>query len=127
MSKIIDNLYYTESHEWVKIDGEFAYIGITDFSQNQLGEIKYIDAGEKSKEINKGDEFGSIESTKATSDLLAPLSGTIEETNKEVGNNPNSINKDPYTHWIVKIKLSNQSEIQSLMDHIAYKAYIENK
>lgn len=127
MSKIIDNLYYTESHEWVKIDGDFAYIGITDFSQNQLGDIKYIDTGEKLEKINKGDEFGSIESTKATSDLLAPLSGTIEETNKEVSNNPNSINKDPYTHWLVKIKLSNQSEIQSLMDHLAYKAYIENK
>lgn len=126
MSQIIDNLLYTDSHEWVRIEGEYAYIGITDFSQKQLGEIKFIDSSEVAKQLTKGDEFGSIESTKATSDLLAPISGSIVEINKELLSSPNLINKDPYQNWIVKIKLSDPTETKNLMDNKAYKSFLND-
>ena len=125
MSKIIDTLFYTDSHEWVKIEGEYAFVGITDFSQNQLGNIKYIDSGDVSNNVDKGDEFGSIESTKAASDLMAPLSGSIVEVNKELINSPELINKDPYECWIIKIKLTDLSEVDSLMDANAYRDFIK--
>lgn len=126
MSQIEDKLLYTDSHEWVRIEDDLAYVGITDFSQKQLGEIKFIDSSEVAKQIIRGEEFGSIESTKATTDLLAPISGNIVEINKDILNSPNLINKEPYQHWILKIKISDKTEIQNLMNFEAYQLFLSN-
>lgn len=125
MAKIIDGLLYTNSHEWVRIDNEYAYIGITDFSQNQLGDIKYISQIEKGTNLSINEEFGSLESTKATSDLLSPVTGTIIDINQDVLNSPDLINTDPYSSWIIKIKLDNPSELDGLMNSNTYKKYAD--
>lgn len=125
MSKIIEELFYSDSHEWVKIDGEYAYIGITDFAQHQLGSIVYVDMPEVGDEISKDEEFGAVESVKAASDLISPLSGTIVEINATLESEPELINKDAYGHWIMKIKISDPSEVDKLMDAKAYKTITE--
>lgn len=125
MSKIIDELVYSDSHIWVKIDGNIAYIGITDFAQNQLGSIVYVDMPEVGDSIAKEDEFGAVESVKAASDLIAPLSGTVIETNPALENEPELLNNKPYESWIIKLEISEPSEIKSLMDAEAYKAITE--
>ena len=110
MAKIIEGLYYSESHEFVKVEGEYAYIGITDFAQGQLGNVTYIEFPEIDDEISAGDSFGSVESVKAASDLTSPVSGVVVEL----------ISKDAYSNWLIKIKLSDPSELESLMDAQAY-------
>lgn len=125
MSKIIEGLYYSESHEWVKVEGEFAYIGITDFAQHQLGNIVYVDMPEADEEIAQGDEFGAVESVKAASDLISPVSGTIVEVNDKLIDEPEAINKDAFENWLIKVKLSDLSEIDKLMDSKAYEAIAE--
>lgn len=122
MSKVIDGLYYSESHEWVKVEGEFAYVGITDFAQHQLGNIVYVDMPEVDDEVNEGDDFGAVESVKAASDLLSPVSGTVVEVNEKLSEEPELINQDPYGNWIMKVKLSDAGELESLMDSKAYEA-----
>ena len=122
MSKVIEGLYYSESHEWVKVEGEFAYIGITDFAQHQLGNIVYVDMPEVDDEVTKDEDFGAVESVKAASDLLSPVSGTVVEINEKLSDEPELINQDPYENWIMKVKLSDASEVESLMDGKAYTA-----
>jgi len=122
MSKIIEGLYYAESHEWVKIEGEYAYIGITDFAQHQLGNIVYVDMPEVDDEIEQGEDFGAVESVKAASDLMSPVSGTVVEINEKLEDEPELINQDAYSNWIIKIKLSDASEVDKLMDSKAYEA-----
>lgn len=125
MSKIIEELFYSDSHEWVKIDGDYAFIGITDFAQHQLGNIVYVDMPEVGDEVSKDEEFGAVESVKAASDLISPLSGTIVEINTTLESEPELINKDAYGHWIMKIKLSDASEVDKLMDAKVYKTITE--
>lgn len=125
MSKVIEGLYYTESHEWVKVEGEFAYIGITDFAQHQLGNIVYVDIPEVDDEIKQGDEFGAVESVKAASDLLSPVSGTIVEVNEKLSDEPELINKNAFDNWILKVKLSDTAQLSSLLDSKAYEALCE--
>lgn len=120
MAKIIEGLYYSESHEFVKVEGEYAYIGITDFAQGQLGNVTYIEFPEVDDEISAGDNFGSVESVKAASDLTSPVSGVVIEINEVLEDEPELVNKDAYSNWLIKIKLSDPSELESLMDAQAY-------
>ena len=124
MSKIIDGLYYSESHEYVRVDGEFGYIGITDYAQHELGNVVYVDMPEVDDEVAAGEEFGAVESVKAASDLLSPVSGTVVEVNEALEDEPGLINKDAFENWIIKVELSDKSELDDLMDAAAYKAMI---
>ena len=124
MSKIIEGLYYAESHEYVKIEGEFGYVGITDYAQDQLGNVVYVDMPEVDDEVTAGEEFGAVESVKAASDLYSPVSGVVVEVNEALDGEPGLINKDAYANWIIKVKLSDPAEADALMDAAAYKAMI---
>ena len=120
MAKIIEGLYYSESHEFVKVEGEYAYIGITDFAQEQLGNVTYIEFPEIDEEISAGDSFGSVESVKAASDLTSPVSGVVVEINETLEDEPELVNKDAYSNWLMKVKPSDHSELESLMTPQAY-------
>ena len=121
MTKVIEGLYYTESHEYVRVEGEYGYIGITDYAQNELGNVVYVDMPEVDDELTAGEEFGAVESTKAASDLNSPVSGTVVEVNSALEDTPELINQDAYANWIVKVKLSDTAELDSLMDAKAYE------
>lgn len=125
MSKVIEGLYYTESHEYVKVEDGFGYIGITDYAQNQLGNVVYVDMPEVGEEVTAGEEFGAVESVKAASDLTSPVSGNVEEINEALEDEPELINKDAFANWIIKVKLSDKSELDGLMDAAAYTELIE--
>ena len=124
MSKIIDGLYYMESHEYVKVEGDFGFIGITDYAQHELGNVVYVDMPEVDDEVTAGEEFGAVESVKAASDLMSPVSGTVVEVNEALEDEPGLINKDAFENWIIKVELSDKSELDGLMDAAAYKAMI---
>ena len=121
MAKVIEGLDYTESHEYVRVEGEYGYIGITDYAQNELGNVVYVDMPEVDDELTAGEEFGAVESTKAASDLNSPVSGTVVEVNSALEDTPELINQDAYANWIVKVKLSDTAELDSLMDAKAYE------
>ena len=125
MSKIIDGLFYAESHEYVKIEGEYGYVGITDYAQHELGNVVYVDMPEVDDEVSAGEDFGAVESVKAASDLISPVSGVVVEINEALNDNPELVNADPYENWIIKVKLSDASEIDNLMDAAAYKDFIK--
>lgn len=127
MSKIIDGLYYAESHEYVKIEGEYGYVGITDYAQEQLGNVVYVDMPEVDDEVTAGEEFGAVESVKAASDLYSPVSGVVVEINEALDGEPGLINKDAYENWIIKVKLSDASEVENLLDAAAYEECIKNE
>ena len=124
MSKVIDGLYYSESHEYVKVDGDYGYVGITDYAQKELGNVVYVDMPEVDDEVAQGEEFGAVESVKAASDRNSPVSGTVAEVNDALEDEPGLINKDAFENWIMKVKLSDKSELDSLMDAAAYKKFI---
>ena len=124
MSKIIDGLYYSESHEFVKVEGDFGYVGITDYAQHELGNVVYVDMPEVDDEVEAGEDFGAVESVKAASDLVSPVSGTVVEVNEALEDEPGLINKDAFENWIIKVELSDKSELENLMDAEAYKAFI---
>ena len=124
MSKIIEGLFYAESHEYVKIEGEYGYVGITDYAQHELGNVVYVDMPEVDDEVAAGEDFGAVESVKAASDLISPVSGTVVEINEALNDSPELINEDPYANWIIKVQLSDASETEKLMDAAAYKAFI---
>ena len=124
MSKIIDGLYYMESHEYVRVEGDFGFIGITDYAQHELGNVVYVDMPEVDDEVTAGEEFGAVESVKAASDLLSPVSGTVVEVNEALEDEPGLINKDAFENWIIKVELSDKSELDNLMDAAAYKDMI---
>jgi len=125
MAKVIEGLYYTESHEYVKIEGEYGYIGITDFAQNALGNVVYVDIPEVDDEVEAGEEFGAVESVKAASDLISPVSGTVVEVNEALEDTPELINQDAFANWIIKVELSDMAELDNLMDAAAYTAFCE--
>ncbi len=120
MATVMEGLYYTESHEYVKVEGEFGYVGITDYAQHELGNVVYVDMPEVDDEVTAGEEFGAVESVKAASDLLSPVSGTVVEVNEELEDQPEKINEDAFGNWIIKVKLSDPSELDNLMDAKAY-------
>lgn len=123
MAKVIEGLYYSESHEYVKVDGDFGYIGITDYAQNALGNVVYVDMPEVDDEVEAGEEFGAVESVKAASDLNSPVSGTVVEVNEALEDTPELINKDAYENWIIKVELSDKAELDNLMDAKAYEEF----
>lgn len=125
MSKVIEGLKYSEDHEWVKVEGNVATIGITDYAQNALGDITYADLPDVDDEVAAGEDFGALESVKASSDLLAPLSGTVCERNDELEDAPEKINEDPYGAWIIKVEMSDPAQLDNLMDAAAYTALTE--
>ena len=125
MSKIVEGLFYAESHEYVKIEGEFGYVGITDYAQHELGNVVYVDMPEVDDAVEAGEDFGAVESVKAASDLISPVSGTVVEINEALNDSPELINEDPYANWIIKVQLSDASETEKLMDAAAYKEFIK--
>ncbi|MDE7109499.1 MAG: glycine cleavage system protein GcvH [Muribaculaceae bacterium] len=125
MSKILDDLRYADSHEWVKLEGDIATIGITDYAQHALGNIVYVDMPEVGDEVTQGEDFGAVESVKAASDLISPVSGEVVEINEALEDEPELVNQDAFTNWIMKVKVSDPSEIESLLDAAAYAKICE--
>ena len=122
MAKLIEGLKYSESHEWVKVEGDIALIGITDYAQHALGNITYVDMPSEDDEVSAGEEFGAVESTKIASDLFSPVSGVVTEVNSALEDAPELINGDAYANWIIKVKMSDPSELETLLDPAAYEA-----
>ena len=112
---------YTKDHEWIRISGDTAEIGITDFAQQQLGDVVFVDLPEPGKSITAGDSFGSIESVKAVSELYAPMSGQVLEVNGSLKDRPEVINSDPHATWMIKVRLTNASDTSSLLDSAQYQ------
>ena len=121
MAKVIEGLYYSESHEYVKVEGDFAYVGITDYAQHALGNVVYVDMPEVDDEVEAGEDFGAVESVKAASDLISPVSGTVVEINEALEDKPELINEDAFENWIMKVELSDKTELDNLMDAAAYE------
>ena len=127
MAKTVEGLYYSESHEWVKVEGNVAIIGITDFAQHAMGDLSYVDMPEVDDELEKGEEFGAVESVKAASDLYSPVSGTVIEINEELEDAPELLNQDAFANWIIKVEMSDPSELEALMDAAAYEEMCANE
>jgi len=125
MAKIIEGLKYTEDHEWISVDGNIATIGITDFAQSSLGDIVFVELPEEGEELEATNSFGVVESIKSVSDLYTPVSGKVIEKNNTVEEGPESLNDDAYGSWLVKIELSDPSELDGLMESSAYESYCE--
>ncbi len=120
-----DSLRYTKEHEWVRLDGDVATIGITDFAQKELGDIVYVDITTLDQDVKQDEVFGSVEAVKTVSDLFSPLTGTVIEINDKLGSAPDLVNNDPYGDgWMVRIRLSDASEVSSLLDAAGYGALI---
>ena len=120
-----DNLRYTKDHEWIRIEGDEAIIGITDFAQHELGDIVYVEIETIGQELNSGDVFGTVEAVKTVSDLYLPVNGTVTEVNPKLNSNPELVNNDPYGEgWMAKIKASNAADIDSLLDAEAYQKLV---
>ena len=126
MANFESGLYYSESHEYVRVEGEFGFIGISDYAQHALGNVVYVDMPEVDDEVTAGEEFGAVESVKAASDLIAPVSGTVVEVNEALEDQPELLNQDAFANWIIKVQLSDPAELDSLMDVEAYKKHCEN-
>ena len=121
MAKVIEGLYYSESHEYLKVEGNIGTIGITDYAQKALGNVVYVDMPDVDDEVEAGVEFGAVESVKAASDLNSPVSGTVVEVNEALEDAPELINQDAYENWIIKVEMSDESELENLMDAAAYE------
>lgn len=121
MAKVIEGLFYSESHEYVKVEGDFAYVGITDYAQHALGNVVYVDMPEVDDEVEADEDFGAVESVKAASDLISPVSGTVVEVNEVLEDKPELLNEDAFENWIMKVQLSDKSELDALMDATAYE------
>lgn len=124
MAKVLEGLYYSESHEFVRVDGDCGYIGITDYAQNALGNVVYVDMPEVDDEVTAGEEFGAVESVKAASDLISPVSGVVVEVNEALEDEPELINTDAFENWIIKVELSDKAELDQLMSAQDYEDFI---
>jgi glycine cleavage system H protein len=123
---IPENLKYSTDHEWLRVEGEFGYIGITEFASKELGDVVFVEVEEEEEEFDMGETFGSIEAVKTVSDLLMPVTGEIIESNEVLEDAPETINNDPYGEgWIIKIRITDPSQIDELMDAAAYAEFIE--
>ena len=120
-------IYYSETHEYIRVEGNTGFIGISDYAQRALGNVVYVDMPEVDDEIAAGEEFGAIESVKAASDLIAPVSGTVVERNEALEDNPRLVNEDAMANWIIKVELSDPSELENLMDEAAYAELCEKE
>ena len=126
MAKVIEGLYYSESHEYVRVEGDYGYVGITDYAQHALGNVVYVDMPEVDDEVEAGEDFGAVESVKAASDLYSPVSGTVVEVNEALEDAPELLNQDAFENWIIKVQLSDKSELDNLMDAAAYEKFVAN-
>ncbi len=119
---------YTNEHEWVRLEGDVATIGITDYAQHELGDVVYVELPKSGTKLNAGQSFGTVESVKAVSDIYAPISGEVTEVNSELSSAPETVNKDPHGKaWLIKLRISNSSELSKLMSAAAYEAFIADK
>ena len=125
MATVKEGLYYSESHEYVRIEGSFGYVGITDYAQQALGNVVYVDMPDVDDEVEAGEEFGAVESVKAASDLISPVSGTVVEVNSALEDEPELINQDAYANWIIKVEMTEPMEIENLMDAKTYVTFCE--
>ncbi len=125
MAKVIEGLYYSESHEFIRVEGDYGFVGITDYAQNALGNVVYVDMPEVDDEVTAGEEFGAVESVKAASDLISPVSGTVVEINEALEDEPELINQDAFENWIIKVELSDKSELDALMNAADYADFCE--
>tara|TARA_Y100000385_G_C12842577_1_gene529462 strand:+ start:199 stop:582 length:384 start_codon:yes stop_codon:yes gene_type:complete len=126
MSNIPENLFYTEEHEWIKVEGDVATIGITDFAQNSLGDIVFVELPDLESDLDKGETFGVVESIKSVSDLYVPLTGQVIEKNEDVEETPESVNENAYDAWFIKIKIKDASQVESLLKADKYKEFCES-
>ncbi|WAH35096.1 glycine cleavage system protein GcvH [Alicyclobacillus dauci] len=125
MSKVPDNLKFSKEHEWVRVDGNRAYIGITDFAQDELGDIVYVELPEVGAKLAAGETFGTVESVKTVSDLFAPLSGSVAEVNSSLQDTPEKVNSSPYDDgWMVVVEMDDKSELDALLDAAGYEKHI---
>lgn len=127
MSTVKEDVRYAESHEWVSVDGDIATIGISDYAQHALGDIVYVDMPEEGDKMEAGEVFGAVESVKAASDLICPVSGEVVEVNEALEDSPELINKDAFDTWIIKVRMSNPDEVNALLDAEAYAKLCENE
>ena len=127
MAKFIEGLFYSESHEYVKVEGDFAYVGIIDYAQHALGNVVYVDMPEVDDEVEAEEDFGAVESVKAASDLISPVSGTVVEINEALEDKPELLNEDAFENWIIKVELSDKTELDSLMDAKAYEEFCKSE
>lgn len=125
--KVEKGLYYSEDHEWVRVEENVAYIGISDYAQHELGDIVFVELPEEDDEFDQGDALGAIESVKAASDVLIPVSGKVIAVNEDLEDAPEKVNEDAFDAWIVKIELTDKAELESLMDSDAYEAFIDKQ
>ena len=121
------NYRYTREHEWISVDGKIGTIGITDYAQNSLGDIVYVDVPKVGDSVTANNSFGSVESVKAVSDLYSPVSGTVTAVNEELKNSPDKINEAPHEAWIIKVELTNASELDKLLDAAAYEEFVSEE
>lgn len=121
MCKLIEDFFYSKTHEYVQVEGDCACIGITDFAQHELGNVVYVDMPEVGDEVSAGEEFGAVESVKAASDLISPVSGEVVAINEALEDEPGLINKEPYENWIIKVKMTDESELDKLLNADAYE------
>ena len=125
MSKVLESLRYSETHEWVKVEGDIAIVGVTDFAQSEMGDITYVDMPDVDDEVVKDEEFGALESVKASSDLISPVSGVVVENNEALEDAPELVNQDPYENWIIKVKMSDPEELNDLISTEEYTKLTE--
>ncbi len=125
MSKVLESLRYSETHEWVKVEGDIAIVGVTDFAQSEMGDITYVDTPDVDDEVVKDEEFGALESVKASSDLISPVSGVVVENNEALEDAPELVNQDPYENWIIKVKMSDPEELNDLISAEEYTKLTE--
>lgn len=125
MSKVLESLRYSETHEWVKVEGDIAIVGVTDFAQSEMGDITYVDMPDVDDEVVKDEEFGALESVKASSDLISPVSGVVVENNEALEDAPELVNQDPYENCIIKVKMSDPEELNDLISAEEYTKLTE--
>jgi glycine cleavage system H protein len=124
---IPENLKYTKDHEWIKVDGDVATVGITDYAQNELGDIVFVEIETEGENLDKEEVFGTVEAVKTVSDIFMPISGEVAEVNSKLEDSPEIVNKDPYGEgWLIKVKIGDQSELDHLLDADKYKELIES-
>jgi glycine cleavage system H protein len=124
MANIPDDLHYTKDHEWVRVEGDTAVVGITDYAQDSLGDVVYVELPKPGEDVTANDPFGSVESVKAVSEMFSPISGAVAATNDSLADDPDKVNKDPYGEgWMIRVKLSNPGEVDSLLTAAEYEDF----
>ena len=125
--KVVKGLFYTEDHEWIKVDGEEAYVGVADYAQDSLGDIVYVELPEVDDEFDKEEAFSAVESVKAAADIYMPVAGKVIEVNEELLDDPALLNQDPYENWMIKIELTDKSQIDDLMTSEDYEKFLDEE